>query len=350
MIRQSTLSKKLLLASLIVGSTLFSWVLAQRPSKAESFNLVWSTEFNTSLHSWDWNIYKNAPFASSQTACFMGANTYTQGGVLNLVINSNKKRGCNGRPYASGGLDTHTYRAQTYGRWEVRAKMPSGYGVVGYIGLFPVDGSWPPEIDFAEHIGKQPQSLFLTQHYGTWPNTQQDGVSITETSQLRSRTQVQSPVASRKLQCTSGSKIKPPSKQRKSVSSVGLIDQCGTKVQNIKTGRSARNRILPLRPTRLKAGKVGSTASYWSNDYHTYTLEWIPGELRYYIDGVLQVTQPQRFTETPAMMKLAIGTGTGNCGVDSWMGCPQEATTNGQVQPLPAKMQVDSVKIYQYVP
>jgi beta-glucanase (GH16 family) len=107
---------------------------------------------------------------------------------------------------------------------------------------------------------------------------------------------------------------------------------------NAKRGRTANARAL-----------VDGT-SYWTNDFHTYTLEWVPGELRYYIDGVLQITQPQKFTETPDMMKLALGTGTGNCGSWSWIGCPTETTANGKPWPLPAQMQVDYIKIYNYVP
>jgi beta-glucanase (GH16 family) len=58
----------------------------------------------------------------------------------------------------------------------------------------------------------------------------------------------------------------------------------------------------------------------WTAGYHTYVVEWVPGQLRYYIDGVLRLTQNQQFDAPTAQMKLAIGTGTGDCG--SWVGCP----------------------------
>jgi beta-glucanase (GH16 family) len=261
--------KVLPIASTVVGATL-ALLTGIQSAKAESLKLIWSEDFNASLSNQQWNIYNDTPFAASQNACFMESNTYTRNGVLNLVINKNRKQGCSSRPYASGGLDTYTYQAQTYGRWEVRAKMPKGYGAVGYIGLFPVDGSWPPEIDFAEVLGKQPKTVYLTQHYGTAPNQQQDSFATSQTS----------------------------------------VD--------------------------------------WTAGYHTYVLDWVPGQLRYYIDGVLQATQAQQFTATPAMMKLAIGTGTGNCG--SWFGCPSEATPNGSPSWVSTTMQIDYVKIYQYIP
>jgi beta-glucanase (GH16 family) len=269
---QSSFLKKLALASIVIGTSALSLLIRPQSAQAESFNLVWSTEFDSPLSSQQWNIYNYAPFASSQNTCFMASNAYTQNGILNLMISQNQSSGCSSRPYASGGIDTYTYHAQTYGRWEVRAKMPKGYGVLGYIGLFPVNGSWPPEIDFAELIGRQPQNIYVTQHYGTWPNNQQEGTIITQSG----------------------------------------VD--------------------------------------WTADYHTYALEWVPGQLRYYIDGLLQFTQQQKFTDAPSMMKLAMGTGAGDCGSWSWVGCPDAAASNDQPWPLPTQMQIDYVKIYQYVP
>jgi beta-glucanase (GH16 family) len=322
MIGKSFLFKTVFFASAIVSSTVFSFLGGQKPAKAESFNLVWSTEFDAPLKSWEWNIYNNAPFASSKTACFMGANTYTQDGFLNLNINENQFQGCAGRPYASGGLDTYTYRAQTFGKWEVRAKMPKGYGVISYIGLFPVNRSWPPEVDFAEYIGKKPDNLFIAQHYGTWPNNRQDNVAINETTLARSN--ARSTRNGRTQACAKTAKPKPTTRSAKlpsDVSSVARLDFCKTTYKKLDKNESGAVRTLQSKQVRQKRGKIAKNAralsdgtSYWTSDFHTYTLEWVPGELRYYIDGVLQVTQPQKFTETPNMMKLAIGTGTGNCG------------------------------------
>lgn len=346
MTQKSSVFKQLFFVSLIICSTVFSVFFGQQRSRAESFNLVWSTNFNTSLKSSEWNIYNNAPFATSQTTCFMKSNAYTQKGVLNLVVNTNTANGCSGRPYASGGLDTFTYRAQTYGKWEVRAKMPAGYGVIGYIGLFPVNGSWPPEIDFAEYIGKQPNNLFITQHYGTLSNHQQDSVSITENILLRSHLRKRLSSPSRHF---SKKRLgKNPFNFQKNITAPGILDLSKVNPQTLKENELDSRNILQ---TKFKKGTARTTGtSYWTNAFHTYTLEWVPGELRYYIDGVLQMTQLQMFTETPNMMKLAMGTGTGDCGSQSWIGCPNETATNGNPWPLPTQMQVDYVKIYNYIP
>jgi beta-glucanase (GH16 family) len=337
--------KRLFFAGLFLNSVVISVLAMQKPSNAESFSLAWSTEFDTSLNRNEWNIYNNTPFATSQTACFRGANAYTRRGKLNLIISNNNTTRCLKRPYLSSGLDTHTYQAQTYGKWEVRAKMPAGYGVVGYIGLFPVDGSWPPEVDFAEHIGKEPGNLFLSQHYGTWPNTQQDTLVITDTSVARSGRAAAHYGKSRTCPSQSARSLKQAPRKKTRVSSAMPVNPCKAQMQTLDKARLNR-------PSGSKTASRSTVnaSSYWSNQFHTYTLEWVPGELRYYIDGVLQAKQPQKFTATPNMMKLAIGTGTGDCGAANWIGCPADAAANAKPWPLPAKMQVEYVKIYQYIP
>ncbi len=255
------LPKNLLLSSLFALSSAFSWSAFSQPAQAESFTLVWSANLNTSLSSNDWNVYNNAPFSSSANACFMAPNASVKNKLLGLSINRNTN-GCS-RPYSSGGLDTYIHHAQNYGKWSVRAKFPKGQGVVGYIGLFVADGSsWPPEIDFAEVIGRDPQTVYLTQHYTLNGSTLQDGL-------------------------------------------------------NVQSGVD------------------------WTADYHTYTLEWVPGQLRYYIDNVLWLTQNQNFDAPAAKMKLAIGTGTGDCG--SWVDCPASSFKS-------AALSVSSIMIYQYNP
>lgn len=344
--KKISLVKPALKASFVLSSAILCLLAQPKASMAESFRLVWSTNFDAPLNSWEWNIYNNAPFGSSKNTCFMGSNTFTGNGFLHLMVTQNKYNGCSGRPYASGALDTYTHRPNlTYGRWEVRAKMPAGYGATGYIGLFPVNGSWPPEIDFAEYVGKDKDKLFITQHFGTVSSHQTDGVAITRT--LSSATGGKS--ASKfqvSKQCSGRAKshsYKKVAFKKGKYASAAPVDICNIPSQPLVTSGLKKK---PSPPTSdLKALE---SSSYWTNSFHTYTLEWVPGQLRYYIDGTLQLTQPQRFTATPNMMKLAIGTGTGDCG--SWVGCPEEAASKGLPWPLPTRMRVDYIKMYEYVP
>ena len=65
----------------------------------------------------------------------------------------------------SGQLNTSKSFSQTYGYFEVRAKMPVGVGVGSAFWLLPTDGSWPPELDVVEINGSTPTTLIMTSHW-----------------------------------------------------------------------------------------------------------------------------------------------------------------------------------------
>ena len=151
------------------------------------FTLAWSYNFTNipvysgytpvDVLSWDWNIY-NGAFGSSSNDQFIKSNAVVlPGSPLQLLIN--RATNSAGRLYSSAGIGSWSSHSQIYGRWEVKAKLPKGYGVTGYIGLFATNKVWPPEIDFAETIGRLQGNIYLTQHFGTWPNTKQTGSILT---------------------------------------------------------------------------------------------------------------------------------------------------------------------------
>ena len=68
--------------------------------------------------------------------------------------------------YMSGMITTQPSFFQTYGYFEIRAKLPAGKGLWPAFWLLPEDQSWPPEIDVLEVLGDNTSKLYTTVHYG----------------------------------------------------------------------------------------------------------------------------------------------------------------------------------------
>ena len=83
----------------------------------------------------------------------------------NLVITT-LQREVSDRSYTSGHISTKGRHEQVYGRWEIRAKLPTSQGMWPAIWLLPTDGSWPPEIDIIELVGKEPNTVHHSFHWG----------------------------------------------------------------------------------------------------------------------------------------------------------------------------------------
>ena len=69
-----------------------------------------------------------------------------------------------GYHYTSGLITTRKSFTQTYGLFEIRAKMPKGQGLWPAFWLMPSDGSWPPEIDVMEILENKPDVLYTSVH------------------------------------------------------------------------------------------------------------------------------------------------------------------------------------------
>jgi beta-glucanase (GH16 family) len=69
-----------------------------------------------------------------------------------------------GQPYTSGQVSTFNEFSQTYGYFEMRAKLPAGVGIGSSFMLLAKDNVWPPEIDILEVMGRDPTALFTTAH------------------------------------------------------------------------------------------------------------------------------------------------------------------------------------------
>jgi beta-glucanase (GH16 family) len=80
------------------------------------------------------------------------------------------------REYSSGRIRTKHRGDWTYGRFEVRAKIPEGRGLWPAIWMLPTDdhyGKWSAsgEIDIMENKGHQPRTVTGALHFGgAWPD------------------------------------------------------------------------------------------------------------------------------------------------------------------------------------
>ncbi len=67
------------------------------------------------------------------------------------------------RDYISGAMSSYPF-SQTYGYFEMEARVPAGKGLWPAFWLLPVDLKWPPEIDVMEILGDKPDTLYTTLH------------------------------------------------------------------------------------------------------------------------------------------------------------------------------------------
>ncbi|HEU4710714.1 MAG TPA: glycoside hydrolase family 16 protein [Pyrinomonadaceae bacterium] len=145
----------------------------QQPPK-NSWQLVWSDEFDyTGLpdsskwrydvggHGWGNKELQNYTDRRQE-------NARVENGVL--IIEA-RRDGGKANPYTSARIVTKTKGDWTYGRFEVRAKLPSGRGTWPAIWMLPTQRSygqnyWPDngEIDIMEHVGYEPDVIHFSAH------------------------------------------------------------------------------------------------------------------------------------------------------------------------------------------
>ena len=132
-------------------------------------NLVWSNEFNDGpLNSAIWNYELGAGgWGNNELENYTNSinNVHIDSGYLHITA-LNPSAGA----YTSGRITTQGKKEFTYGRVEIRAKLPEGRGV--WPALWMLGGnissvSWPKcgEIDIMELIGNTPSIIYGTAHW-----------------------------------------------------------------------------------------------------------------------------------------------------------------------------------------
>ncbi|MBS3783090.1 MAG: glycoside hydrolase family 16 protein [Anaerolineae bacterium] len=102
-------------------------------------------------------------------------NAVIDDGVLYICARDDEQEPYRGYRYTSARLVTKRKGDWTYGRFEVRARLPEGQGIWPAIWMLPSHmayGGWPMggEIDIMEMLGQNPIRVYGTLHYGN-PHT-----------------------------------------------------------------------------------------------------------------------------------------------------------------------------------
>ena len=166
--------------------TLLALLMLTSGLKAQSWELVWSDEFEgTELDESKWS-YQYGTGASEGLSGWGNAelqyytdrpeNIFVQDGRLHIVAREESHAGMN---YTSARIRSIHQGDWRYGRFEIRAKLPKGQGLWPAIWMMPTDavyGGWPAsgEIDIMELVGHEPDVIYGTIHYGP-PHTYTNG-------------------------------------------------------------------------------------------------------------------------------------------------------------------------------
>jgi beta-glucanase (GH16 family) len=179
------------LLPLLIAASICAAPLSSQTSR----KLVWSDEFNytglpdaskwgydVGAHGWGNKELQNYTERRKE-------NARVEKGVL--IIEA-RRDGPEAQPYTSARLVTKRKGDWTYGRFEIRAKLPSGRGTWPAIWMLPTErsygeGYWPDngEIDIMEHVGYDPDMIHASAHtkaYHHSINTQKSGKTKVESA------------------------------------------------------------------------------------------------------------------------------------------------------------------------
>ena len=150
--------------------------------------LLWADEFNgTEVDEsiWEFQLGTGSDqglvgWGNNELQFYRKQNATVANGFLTITA---RKDYIGGYAYSSSRMRTKNNAEWTYGRIEMRAKLPSGQGLWPAFWMLPTNspyGGWAAsgEIDIMESRGSDPDNIIGTIHYGgSWPNNQYSGGS-----------------------------------------------------------------------------------------------------------------------------------------------------------------------------
>lgn len=142
-----------------------------------NYQLVWHDEFETDgipvPAKWHYDLGYGC-WGNEESQCYTDRpeNAFVKDGRLVILA---QKEHCGDAAYTSARLTTWQKAAWQYGRFEVRAKLPRGYGSWPAIWMLPPSlheggADWPDcgEIDIMEHVGKDANMIHVSLHSGLY--------------------------------------------------------------------------------------------------------------------------------------------------------------------------------------
>ena len=166
-----------------------SYLAAQNPKDTikKDWKLVWQDEFNgKNLDESKWNVLTRETSKHGELQYYVPDEVYLYNGNLRL---QSSKRDFGSQHYTSGRLDTKDKFSFTYGRIEIKGKLPVGKGLWPAYWLYPQNRDWImeytmqeaiangkessipefrpwyTEIDIMEYLGHEPKIFYGTFHY-----------------------------------------------------------------------------------------------------------------------------------------------------------------------------------------
>lgn len=150
---------------------------ASPPTPSEDdWRLVWADEFDGDvLDTSKWSVQVGdgcdidlCGWGNNELQWYQGDNVEVAEGLLTITARVEQ---AGGRNFTSARIRTLDKGDWTYGRFEIRARLPRGQGMWPAIWMLPSDnayGTWAAsgEIDIMELVGHQPATVHGTLHYG----------------------------------------------------------------------------------------------------------------------------------------------------------------------------------------
>ncbi|MEQ9461084.1 MAG: family 16 glycosylhydrolase [Phycisphaeraceae bacterium] len=164
MLNQFRIVQFFLICFFIVTST-----SGANPLDRPGFEFAWEDAFDGSfLDTGRWNALNRRNSFNNEKQYYRPEQVSVTGG--NLILTATDEA-LDGKAYRSGLV--RTIEEQTYGRWEIRANLPTTQGMWPAIWLLPRTAPWPTggEIDIMENRGSNPFVTSSAYHWGpSWPS------------------------------------------------------------------------------------------------------------------------------------------------------------------------------------